>query len=1157
MNLRIILLPILLFSFLSTSEIYSQTLQNNILVKDSIRINFENKYFISQVSIIPNTETIKLRERILQSGEYQFFYDEGYFKLSDTVSYSIFDTLIVTYLAYNLGLKKEYQRRSLVIKYDEQTGDTLLIVRTQSNPFSPENIFGSGIQKSGTIVRGFTVGTTKDFSLNSGLRLQLSGKLSDDIEIVAALTDENTPIQPEGNTERLEELDKVFIQVRHPNAIGTFGDYQLKQRFGEFGVVDRKLQGLMGEFIYENNSAFISVASSRGKFNTNNFNGQDGVQGPYRLNGINNERDIIIIAGTEKVFLDGVELKRGENNDYTIEYSNATITFTPIRLITSASRISVDFEYTDRQYSRNFFGAGITSGFFNKKLKFGFEYLREGDNPDAPIDISLTEQDKEILSQAGDDRNKAIKSGVRLAEPDSLGIIKGIYTKVDTIINGQELSYYIYNPGDSLSVYNVTFSYVGEGKGDYIRESLGVYRFVGIGRGGYLPIIFIPVPQLKQLGAVTFSANLFEDLEVNFDFAGSLFDANRFSSLEDEDNFGYAANFSLRIKPSEVQFGNVNFGKVGINYRERFIEKRFTSFERFNDVEFNRYYNTSVANERENESLRELGLILIPIEQLRINSSAGFLSKGESFSSKRFNNLVNLSDNKSYNAEYNLDFVSTSNNVINSSWFRHRGNAFYQFWNLKPGLELLAEDKTDKRIESDSLLNGSLKYIELSPYLELLEFEGIRFLTKHSFREDFFPINGKLLKESESKTNSFELNYKGIKEFSSQINLSIRNKYFSEDFKQLGYLDNQSILVRSQSRFNFWDPLLKGDLFYEVSTQKSARLQKVFVRVEQGTGNYKYLGDLNNNGIADENEFEPTTFDGDYILVTLPTDELFPVIDLKTSTRWKTNFSKLIDGNNTLSIALKAISTETLWRIEENSKDTKYSNIYLLRLSTFQNEATTIRGSNLFQQDFFLFENETDFSLRFRYSQRTNLNEFSGGFERGYFRERSIRIKFKMVEEINNQTDLTNTDDNLTSQKNSNRVRKINGNFITSDFSYRPVRTIEVGFKIRVGRNEDKFPIQPTIIDFNGQALRLNVSFLGTGRLRIELERNELLSNIQQNFLPFELTGGNQIGKNYYWRINFDYKLSSNLQSTLSYDGRLQGSSRPIHTMRAEARAYF
>jgi len=67
------------------------------------------------------------------------------------------------------------------------------------------------------------------------------------------------------------------------------------------------------------------------------------IQGPYRLNGINNERAIRIIAGSEKIYLDGVQLKRGENNDYIIDYSNAEITFTPRRIITSVSRISVDF----------------------------------------------------------------------------------------------------------------------------------------------------------------------------------------------------------------------------------------------------------------------------------------------------------------------------------------------------------------------------------------------------------------------------------------------------------------------------------------------------------------------------------------------------------------------------------------------------------------------------------------------------------------------------------------------------------------------------------------------------------------------------------------------------------------------------------------------
>ena len=44
------------------------------------------------------------------------------------------------------------------------------------------------------------------------------------------------------------------------------------------------------------------------------------MQGPYQLTGLNGERDIIVLAGTEKVFLDGIEMIRGENNDYNTSY---------------------------------------------------------------------------------------------------------------------------------------------------------------------------------------------------------------------------------------------------------------------------------------------------------------------------------------------------------------------------------------------------------------------------------------------------------------------------------------------------------------------------------------------------------------------------------------------------------------------------------------------------------------------------------------------------------------------------------------------------------------------------------------------------------------------------------------------------------------------
>lgn len=1138
------------------SEATAQNDYNSVIISDTIAINFQNNYPISSVNIIPGSEMIFLKSKKLSLDDYSFTYSQAFFTLSDSLPYSIFDTLIVTYRSLKISLQKEYMKRSLVVKYDEKFGDTISVL-TSTGGFSPEAIFGADMQKSGTIVRGFTVGTTKDFSLNSGLRLQLSGRISEDIEIVAALTDENTPIQPEGNTERLEELDKVFIQVKHPNVVGTFGDYQVKQRFGEFGVIDRKLQGLMGEFSFKDANGYVSIANSRGKFNTNNFNGSDGVQGPYRASGIDNERDIVIIAGTEKVYLDGIELIRGENNDYTIEYSNASITFTPNRLITSASRISIDFEYTDRQFTRSFFGAGSSTKFFDDKLQLKVQYMREGDNQDAPIDFSLSEADKVILSLAGDDRNKAVKSGVKLAEPDSLGVITGIYTKVDTVFNGEPFSYYIYNPGDSLSKFTVSFSFIGDGKGDYIRQSLGYYNFVGVGQGSYLPIIFIPLPQLKQMGNVVVDLKPFENVTLSLEYAGSLWDKNRLSDLDDGDNYGYARNIFLKVAQSQIQIGDLDLGKAGLTFRDRFIQDKFTSLDRFNEVEFSRNYNTSSQTKPEDESLREIGVSLLPIKEITINSTAGFLRKGNNFSSDRYNNLFRFSDSKTFNVEYNLDYVKSTNLTLRSNWLRHKANAFYTFWLLKPGIEFLAENKQDNQVQKDSLLNGSLKYFEYSPYLELMEISGFRMFTKFGLRDDYLPYNGLMIKESKATTYTVEMNYSGIREVNTNLVLTFRDKKYEEQFKANGFLDNETILIRSRTKFNFWERLLNGDFFYEVSTQKSAKLQKVFVLVEQGTGNYIYLGDLNNNGIADENEFEPTLFDGNYVQVPLPTDELFPVIDLKTSTRWKINFSELVDAKTLLGKIVSPISSETFWRVEENSRDSNYANVYLLKLSTFQNENTTIRGSNYIQQDFFLFENNQELSFRFRFTQRKALSQFSSGYERYYNRERSLRIKFKMIKEISNQTDVVTQIDNVSAPENSNRLREINSNNITSEFSYRPDRNIEVGFRIKVGKSEDTHPEKPTIIDINSLLLRFNLSFLSTGRLRIEIERNELISNTTENFIPYELTNGNQIGKNYYWRLNFDYKLLSFLQATISYDGRLQGESRVVHTARAEARAYF
>lgn len=1152
---KTLLYIIILLSGLS-SFLFAQGEFGTSTAIDTFSVSLSNHYELSQLSIIPFSEQIKINNKILPANQYNIFYSGLYFSLENNSTLSSKDTIVISYKYLRLSLKKVYQKHQMVLKVNEASGDTTKVLLQPEEPFSVESIFGSSLQKSGTLVRGFTVGTNKDFTLNSGLRLQLSGRLSDDIEIVAALTDENTPIQPEGNTERLDELDKVFIQIKHPNMIATFGDFDLQKSYGEFGIINRKLQGLMGEFNLGSNNSYFAFAGARGKFNTNSFFGQDGSQGPYRLTGKNNERNIVIIAGSEKVYLDGILMVRGERNDYVIDYSTAQIIFTSTRLITSFSRISVDFEYTDRKFSRNIFSLGNSSNFFDNKLKLGFEYFREADNENAPIDIIISESDRKILQSAGDDRNKASKSGISLAKPDSLGRIIGIYRKIDTLINNQPFSYYKYAPGDSNSLYNVSFSFVGDNKGDYISEALGQFKFVGIGQGSYLPIIFLPLPEQNQLGNIFLQYNFSKDILLKMEFAGSDVDKNKFSSIDDNNNFGFATNIVFNLNNQKINFVGAQLGKISFSYRDRFIQDKFSSPERFNPVEFNRYYNIS-NSEPADETLREIGLNYLPSKKISINSVAGFLRRGESFSSDRFNNTLTINDSDKFHLDYNLDYVKTNSLSLSSSWIRQIGTTNYSLWKFNPGLEFYAEDKKDSENNSDSLIAGSFKYYEFAPFIEMNKITGLNLRIKYSLRDEFSPLNGVMSKESTANTQYYLLSYSNSKIINSSLTVTIRNKNFTKEFLNKGFIDNQSILVRSQSRTNLFDRSLSGSLFYEISTEKSARQQKIFVRVNKGSGNFKFLGDLNNNGIADENEFEPVVFDGDFIQLSLPTDQLFPVINLRLNTRWKFNLNNIINSNNSFSNIVKNFSTETFWRVEENSREQDFKKIYLLHFSSFLNDNTTLSGSNFIQQDLYYNEYSQEFSVRLRFEQKKGLNQFASGTERSFNRERSLRIRFRMTDELSNQTDLINENDNVSASVVSNRRREITGNSISTDFSYRPKANIEVGFKIESGRKEDRFPSSPTIINNNAQTLRINISLAGRGRVRAEFERNELTINSSKNFLPFEITGGKLIGKNYFIRLNFDYNLNSNMQSTVSYDGRSLGGGKLIHTARAEVRAYF
>jgi hypothetical protein len=1150
--------------------------------KDSIII-FPNDFIIPKSIHLTIDNTIGLEE----GRDYHIDFEIHFITLSLSLRNTFFSmpsgelksapthTLEMRYSVLPLNLYRTYSRYQIRIDSTSipisKRKDT--VINLQSSISHEKEL---NLTKSGGITRGIQAGSTEDLSFTNSFNLTFSGNLGDELSFKGALSEESTPLQPEGNTQILRDIDRIYIELTAGKIFqATLGDYTLtlkpriKYFISEdyeldpiFNTFSRKVLGAKADLAVGPTQIIASASAAKGKFSTFVFDGIDAVQGPYRLQGKNGERDIIIIAGTEHVYIDGLALTRGELNDYVIDYGLAEIKFTNKRIITSASRITIDFEYTDEKYSRSLIAASQTSNFFDNKVELMTSYIREADDQNSPRTLSLSDSDKTILLNAGSDQSKASKSGIIFVGRDSNGRAKGNYVKADTIISGIPMIFYRYAPYDTMNaIYNIGFGFTGTGKGSYSRKGIGEFTFVGQGLGDYDTVLFLPFPELKQLFTSQLTIRPMATLVMTGEFALSDLQPNQFAPMNSVTDKAYRLYGSY--------FDTLGRLNLAAHYTERFKGENYSPIDRDRRPEELRAYGLdapiadysfALRSERERKAS-----IVVGTSQLILEGQYGMYSRGnEDYHANRLGLHVFLREDTSYlptvTAAASHIFTSDSSVKMNSNWISYFASISKSLAMrsilLTPGLAFTSERKESKLFSLvDSLTSQSFKYDQWKPFLDLKLSDRIKLAASIEIRSDDSSRNRNFTRISNGQLYQLSSSFVNISGLSSQIDIGYRKKEYSDSLaKFLNGGDISSVLLRIIPRYQSPNNIIIVDGIYEVSEQRAARLERIFFPVQKGLGNYKYLGDLNGNGKQDPEEFAFARYsdEGAYILLSIPTETLYPVTDLHSSLRIRFN-------------PFPFLSTETSVRIEENSSDPISSDIYLFKFSHFLNDSLTLRGLIETQQDINILDNDPLQSYRLRFLERKNATQYNTGLEQSYYREFSLRGKFRPSYEISNETNIIHTLDRAhTDEHSTDRPHSTERIDIKTDWTYEPFASaIGIGLKADYSVANDVYfsPIVKSRLNSISGNIRYSVS--SAIRLRAELGREELVIRNAVNIfsLPYSVTQGRTIGNTWLWSLSLDMQIASGIVLTAGYNGRSElsnGIDRVIiHNARAEARASF
>lgn len=1051
------------------------------------------------------------------------------------------DSLIVRYTKFPDFLTKTYSIYDDDKVVSNEAGKFVVFKKDKNTKFKPFD----GLNTSGSITRGVTVGNNQNTVVNSNLDLQITGKISDKVSLRASIQDSNIPLQEGGYSQKLDEFDQIFIELFSDKWNIRAGDLFLENRKSAFLNFNKKVQGLSTHFTFGTPDKKTEVVASgalvRGQYARSTFTGQEGNQGPYKLRGNNNELYVLVISGSERVYVNGILKTRGENNDYIIDYNAGEIIFTSLFPITSEMRINVEYQYTDRNFTRFITYGGISHERENWQIG-GYVYS-ESDVKNQPLQQNLSQEQIAILQNAGDVISQMNGPSAYL---DTYSENKILYKKV--LIGAVEVFEYSNNPDDEL--YNVRFSLVGNNQGNYIlvnNQAVGkIYEYVapigGIPQGNYEPTIRLIAPTKIQMATVIGKYNPSEKTLLDFEVALSNSDQNLYSNLDDTNNKGFAGKFNGKQRLFDKKT------KIDAFANYQLIQENFKPIERLYNIEFNRDWNIT-STLLGNQSFLSSGLDFNFNNKGKALYQFENLAFGEAFSGNK-HTLSGRYATKNWMIWSNSSVMKSDSELSNSSFSRSENRSSYKFGKNWVGTTVNLEDNSEKLKTTNTFSALSQRFIEYGAFVgrgdSTKVFVELGFLQ----RQNDSLQNNRI--ERVNHSNSYYLKSQLIK--TEKSNLSVFLNYRTLKYEDSNKNDEPSLNSRILYSDRFFGQILQTTSAYETSSGTIAQQEFTYLQVEPGQGVYMW-NDYNSNGIQELQEFEIAPYPdlAIYVRVFLPNQVFVRTHQNKFSQSVNLNFNQLQNEKGFKKFA-SHFYNQTSFLIDRKIK----RNGANFDLNPFSKEEEELIGLNTnFRNSLFFNRGKQHHSTTYSFLLNESQNLLSVGSVTAKNQSHQLQYQHLVDKSWLFNFSGSKTLTNSTSENYPTRNFEIDSYQIEPKIGYLFSKNASWDIFYEFQQKENKIGVFEIL-----KQTRLGTSFTFNSEkgFSINGEFSMYNNSYEGNALSavgFQMLEGLQPGKNQTWRLLLQKNLTQFLDLNINYQGRNSETSKTIHTGNVQLRAFF